>query len=230
MSSLLPPLAPKPPSTGRSAGDASLRLALRRAARGRGTTLVDSPRAERSPPWEAGAVITGGRSPAPVRTASLLVRAMSNEPGECALQIPGRENLLTWLSERLDPIHGGGTVMLIILRLCHLETIDSLAGAGARDHVLGTVGRRMLGFASARELVAHLGEGCFAFATRDSEQHGRDFASRLIDAMSRPSVFGKNLIHAPALAHAFTLDDTCGNVALHLRRAMKALNSLDSGN
>lgn len=204
MSALVSPLAAKSPSAARFTGEANPRFAIHRTALGRGT--------------------------ASVRTASLLVRAMSNEPGEPALRIPGWESLSTWHSEQLYPIHGGGIVRMIVLRLCHLETIDSLAGAGARGHVLKTAERRMLGFASAGDLVAHLQDGAFAFATVEREQYGRDFASRLVDAMSRPSVFGKNLIHAPALAYAFSLDGPCGNVAFHLRRAMNSLASLDAGN
>jgi GGDEF domain-containing protein len=163
---------------------------------------------------------------APVRAASLLERAMNDAPAPVRFAISGRQTLLNWLSTQVAR-PGAGSAILMVVRVGQFDAIEALGGEQARDHAWSTAALRIQAFASNRELVADLGDGFFAFATLDRVEHGPDFASRVIDAVSQPTVYGKNRIHTRAAACLCPLYSACDNASVQLTRAVRALQCVE---
>lgn len=84
------------------------------------------------------------------------------------------------------------TTALLLIDLDHFKLINDEYGHAAGDLTLQSIAQRLCEHVRTGDTVARLGGDEFAvmICDEDTEQHARDIASRLLDELSRPVIYG----------------------------------------
>ena len=140
----------------------------------------------------------------PVRTSSLLMRALSDSQDAAAEppRLGGCDALLQAIRNKLTH----GPTRMMVIRADRMDAIAAMSGEAMAERVRATLLQRLVALAQPGALIAELGAALFAIVPPAGDEAPAVLARRASLAFAEPIIAGKRTFHVAAEAAVFELE------------------------